>query len=81
MVQVARTYFPNRHVVNEALVHVQKAEEAYEGLRRQHAGVNEDTQIIDRLDADGKIRAAIAEESKNRKPAAIATEAKLPAEK
>jgi hypothetical protein len=55
--QVGRTYLPTRRVVREALVKVQKSEEAYQNLRKVHADANEDEKAIAQFDPDGKIRA------------------------
>lgn len=65
MVQVACTYLPTRRVVNQTTVQVQEAEEAYANLRLRHQGANEDEEIINRLDADGRIRAGIAMRATN----------------
>ena len=60
IVQVCHNYLPTRREVHEARGHIRHAEEAYQDLRKSHIGANEDDKLIDRLDPDGKIRAAIA---------------------
>ena len=64
IIQLGRTYIPTKRVVREALVTVKHAEEAYDDLRKGHAGANEDEKVIDRLDPDGKMRAAIETRAK-----------------
>jgi len=68
LAQLGRTYFPTRHAVREALVHIRHAEEAYNGLRNAHVGADADEKTIESLDPDGKIRAAIAARSKRPEP-------------
>ena len=68
-VQLGRTYFPTQRVVKGSLEKVHHAEEAYVELRKAHVGANEDEKAIERLDPDGKIRAAIAERAKTHRPA------------
>jgi len=76
VIQVARTYVPTRHVLDEVEVRIRHAEEAYEDLRKMHGGANEDDQVIERLDADGKMREAIEARVKMRQPGAPETNVK-----
>jgi hypothetical protein len=76
IVQVGRTYFPSHRVVQEALLRVHHAEEAFEDLRKAHAGANEDGKAIERVDPDGKIRAAIEARAKIHAPVAPEGEGK-----
>ena len=66
VVLLCRTYFHTGHIVDAAMVKVHQAEEKYEALRKSHTGVNEDEKTIERIDADGSIRAAIAARAKSR---------------
>jgi hypothetical protein len=72
--QLGRTYVPTQRVIQKALVNVRHAEEAFDDLRKGHAGANEDEQVIARLDPDGKMRADIAERAKAHASEAHATE-------
>jgi hypothetical protein len=74
--QLGRIYVHTKHVVREALVHVQHADEAYQDLRKAHVGANEDEKAIDRLDPDGKIRAAIEARGKMHPAGAPETDTK-----
>jgi hypothetical protein len=65
-VQLGRTFIHTSRVVEEALVKVHHAEKEYEELRKAHGGDNEDQKAIERLDADGNIRASIAARAQNR---------------
>ncbi len=76
IVQIGRTFFPTGRVVKETLAKVSRAEEAYEELRKGHLGANEDEQVIERLDADGKMRAAILARAKMRGAGTPENEAK-----
>jgi len=66
VVMLCRTYFHTSHIVDEEMVKVGQAEKAYEELRKSHGGADEDQKTIERLDADGGYRRAIAERAKNR---------------
>jgi cell division protein FtsB len=55
---------------------IHQQEEAYSELRKGHVGENEDEKAIEQLDADGSIRAAIAERARNREGAETHQEAK-----
>jgi hypothetical protein len=68
LAQLGRTYVPTQRVVQKSLVNVKHAEEAFQDLRKGHVGANEDEQVIERLDPDGKMRAAIAERAKAHSP-------------
>ena len=57
-------------------VHVRHADEAYQDLRKAHVGANEDEKAIDRLDPDGKIRAAVEARVKIHPPVATGTDTK-----
>jgi hypothetical protein len=81
MAQVARTYVPTRRVVNEAVLQVQHAEEAYQKVRKGHGAAGADEQVIERLDADGKIRAALRTRSASNQAEAPKAEFKPPTEK
>src|ERR1051326_8815081 len=70
MAQLGRTYVHTTHVVDAALVHVVKAEEEYDSLRKSHGGGNEDEKAIERLDPDGSIRADLAAKAKERESGA-----------
>jgi hypothetical protein len=76
IVQLSRTYFPTKRIVRETLVRVRHSEEAYHDLRKAHVGANEDEKVIERLDPDGKIRAAIGARLKNHQPPAPETNEK-----
>jgi len=58
-VQIGRTYVPTHHTVQHGLIAVRQAEEAFENLRKAHAGGDEDEKAIARLDPDGSIRTAL----------------------
>jgi hypothetical protein len=70
VVLLCRTYFHTSHIVDEAMVKVHQAEEKYQELRKSHTGANEDEKTIERLDADGAYRAAIAARAKAREEGA-----------
>src|SRR5262249_23923675 len=57
--QLGRTYIHTKHLLDKGIVQVKQTEEAYQELRRRHVGANQDEKAIERLDPDGKIRAAI----------------------
>jgi hypothetical protein len=76
VIQVGRTYFPTRHVLDEVEVRIRQADEAYEDLRKSHVGANEDEQIIERLDSDGKMREAIEARARMRQAGAPETNVK-----
>lgn len=63
--QLGRTFIHTSNVVRVSHEKIHKAEEAYTELRKGHVGENDDEKAIDRVDADGTIRAAIAERAKN----------------
>jgi hypothetical protein len=64
MVQLGRTFVHSSNVARSSHEKIHRAEEEYTDLRKGHVGENEDEKAIDRVDADGSIRAAIAERSK-----------------
>jgi len=64
--QLGRTFIHTSNVVRVSHEKIHKAEEAYTELRKGHVGENDDEKAIERVDADGSIRAAIAERAKNR---------------
>ena len=66
VVQLGRTFVHTSNVVRTTLEKIHHAEEAYTELRKSHSGENDDEKAIERLDADGSIRSAIAERAKNR---------------
>jgi len=76
IIQVGRTFFPTGRVVKETLAKVARAEEAYADLRKGHVGASEDEQVIERLDADGKMRASILARAKERASGTHENEAK-----
>ena len=76
VVQLGRTYLPTKRVVRETLEKVHHANAAYVELRKAHGGANEDEKTIERLDPDGKIRAAIAERVKIHQPIAPESDGK-----
>jgi Domain of unknown function (DUF4337) len=67
--QLGRTFIHTSNVVRTSHEKIHHAEEAYIELRKSHGGDNDDEKAIQRLDADGSIRAAIAERAKNREAA------------
>jgi Domain of unknown function (DUF4337) len=71
VVMLSRTYFHTSHIVDAEMVKVGQAEKAYEDLRKAHGGADEDQKTIERLDADGGYRRAIAERRKNLEGGAI----------
>ena len=76
LIQIGRTFFPTGRVVKETLTKITQAEEAYADLRKSHVGANEDDLVIERLDADGKMRAAILARTKARESETHENEAK-----
>jgi len=76
LVQIGRTFIPTARIVKQTLVKINHAEEAYVDLRKSHVGANEDERLIERLDADGKIREAILARAKSHESGAAETEAK-----
>jgi hypothetical protein len=62
--QLGRTLVHTRSSVGSDEVKVEKAEEAYQDLRKAHSGANEDEKTVDQLDPGGKIRAALEEKMK-----------------
>jgi hypothetical protein len=74
--QLGRTYFPNHRAVERAEAQVHKTEEAFKDLRKGHVGANSDEMLIQRLDPDGKIRAAIEARMKPEEKAETAGTAK-----
>jgi len=62
--QLGRTLVHTRSSVGSDEVKVEKAEEAYQNLRKAHTGANEDEKTVDQLDPGGKIRAALDEKMK-----------------
>jgi hypothetical protein len=66
VVQLGRTFIHTSNVVRTSHEEIHRAEEAYTELRKSHSGENDDEKAIERLDADGSIRATIAERAKNR---------------
>jgi hypothetical protein len=63
--QLGRTFIHTSNVVGDSHEKIHHAEEAYTELRKSHTGDHDDENAIDRLDADGSIRAAIAEKAKD----------------
>jgi Domain of unknown function (DUF4337) len=74
--QLGRTFVHTSNVVGSSHEKIHKAEEAYTELRKNHTGANADEKAIDRLDADGSIRAAIEAKAKDRESENSAQEAK-----
>ncbi|HEX3528664.1 MAG TPA: DUF4337 family protein [Thermoanaerobaculia bacterium] len=62
--QLGRTLVHTRSSVGSDNVKVEKAEEAYQNLRKAHTGANEDEKTVDQLDPGGKIRTALDEKMK-----------------
>lgn len=62
--QLGRTLVHTRSSVGSDEVKVEKAEEAYQNLRKAHTGANEDEKTVDQLDPGGKIRASLDEKMK-----------------
>lgn len=62
--QLGRTLMHTRSTVGSDEVKVEKAEEAYQNLRKAHTGANEDEKTVDQLDPGGKIRTALDEKMK-----------------
>ena len=62
--QLGRTLVHTRSSVGSDEAKVEKAEEAYQNLRKAHSGANEDEKTVDQLDPGGKIRAALEEKMK-----------------
>jgi hypothetical protein len=75
VVQLGRTFIHTSNVVRVSHEKIHHAEDAYTELRKGHVGENEDEKAIERVDADGSIRAAIAERAKNREGAETHQEA------
>jgi len=69
VIQLGRTFIHTSSIVRDSHEKIEHAEEAYTELRKGHVGENEDEKAIERVDADGSIRAAIAERAKNREGA------------
>jgi hypothetical protein len=65
VVQLGRTFIHTSNVVRTSHEKIHKAEEAYTELRKSHVGENDDEKAIERVDADGSVRAAIAERAKS----------------
>jgi Domain of unknown function (DUF4337) len=63
--QLGRTFIHTSNVVRTSHEKIHHAEEAYSELRKSHVGENDDEKAIERLDADGSIRAAIQAKAKN----------------
>src|SRR5262249_46553046 len=59
-----RTWIPTRASVGDDMAKVEKAEHAYQGLRKAHTGANEDEQTVDQLDPGRKMRTAMEERMK-----------------
>jgi cell division protein FtsB len=76
VVQLGRTFIHTSSVVRDSHEKIHQQEEAYSELRKGHVGENEDEKAIEQLDADGSIRAAIAERARNREGAETHQEAK-----
>ena len=77
VVQLGRTFIHTSNIVRVSHEKIHHAEDAYTELRKGHVGENEDEKAIERLDADGSIRAAIAERSaRNRQGAETHQEAR-----
>ena len=64
VIQIGRTYLLTKHSVNETLVRIQHAEEAFTDLRKAHVGANQDEKVVEILDPGGKIRAGIEAHAK-----------------
>src|SRR6185369_3170423 len=79
--QLGRTLQHTRSTVGNDNVKVEKAEEAYQNLRKAHTGANEDEKTVDQLDPGGKIRAALDEKMKAANAAAKHGEEKKEEEK
>src|SRR6266481_7310916 len=75
VVQLGRTFIHTSNVVRVSQEKIHYAEDAYTELRKGHVGENEDEKAIERLDADGSIRAAIAERAKSHEGAETHQEA------
>ena len=74
--QLGRTFVHTSNVVRTSNEKIHHAEEAYTELRKSHVGENDDEKAIERLDADGSIRAAIEAKAKNRQSDVSEQEAK-----
>lgn len=74
--QLGRTFVHTSRVARESLLKIHETEEAYAELRKSHVGANDDEKAIERLDADGSIRAAIEAKAKNRQSDVSEQEAK-----
>jgi hypothetical protein len=73
IVMLGRTYFHTHRIVDVEEVKAEQAKEAYDEYRKGHTGGNEDENTIQRLDADGSYRAAIAARAKARQEGAEKT--------
>jgi len=62
--QLGRTLVHTRSAVGDTDVKVEKAEHAYQDLRKAHTGANEDEKTVDQLDPGGKLRTALDEKMK-----------------
>jgi hypothetical protein len=65
VVQLGRTFVHTGSVVRNSHDKIHHAEDAYTELRKGHTGDHDDENAIERLDADGSIRSAIAERAKS----------------
>jgi hypothetical protein len=74
--QLGRTFIHTSNVVRTSHEKIHHAEEAYTELRKGHVGDNDDEKAIERLDADGSIRATIEAKAKNRQSDVSEQEAK-----
>jgi hypothetical protein len=74
--QLGRTFIHTSSVVRTSLEEIHRAEEEYTDLRKGHVGDNDDEKAIERVDADGSIRAALAERAKKQEDAETHEEAK-----
>jgi len=70
IVMLGRTYFHTHRIVDVEEVKAERAKEAYDGYRKVHTGGTEDKEIIERLDADGSIRADLDARAKAREEGA-----------
>jgi len=64
VVMLGHTYFHTHRIVDVEEVKAEHAKETYDEYRKSHSGGNEDEKTIERIDADGSYRAAIAARAK-----------------
>jgi hypothetical protein len=76
VIQLGATFIHTSSLVRNSHDKIHHAEEAYTELRKSHVGENDDEKAIEELDADGSIRAAIAERAKRHEGTEVHEEAK-----